>query len=291
MAGRGFFPVRNDLMAEACRRPAAAAVYMALAATDLVWTARDGLEAYQVRASRADLVTKTGVTPDKVRGALAWLIRRGFLERLDTSRTAAAVFRFVLEPPKQSTGASSTPATTSRPGNGTESPSLPKNPQKTPQVVPKPKPKADKGLQGSPQPETPKKIPQVLKDVEDKDNNPTRRLPVSRASDARGGSASHGGNSLASDWARVHAEAGRHPPDDPGAKHPDRYRETILRKLIRSDRDPASERARLRKLMGLYCRKHPNGGVLAFAEWAEGLPTASPVASPPGFTEWMRMRT
>ena len=95
MTGRGYFPVPNRVLIEACRRPVAASVYMALAGTPGVWTARGSLKPFEVRASRAELVKATGATPKRIRGALAWLERCGFLERQVRTK-AAPVYRLVL---------------------------------------------------------------------------------------------------------------------------------------------------------------------------------------------------
>lgn len=163
MAGRGWFPVPNRVLIEACRRPVAASVYMALASTDHVWTARDGLEPYQVRVSRAKLVSTTGATPDRIRTALSWLVRRGFLERRDTSRTATAIYRIVpwreLLTPKRSRGASDQPPKGYDTAKTTESPRTPENPQANPQA----KPQAENGSNS--------------RNKNDLQSDPTRRIP------------------------------------------------------------------------------------------------------------------
>lgn len=147
MASEGYFRVPNRLLIEGCARPVALAVYAHLAATPRIWTARGVLQPFEVRASRAALVNATGASPKQVRGALAWLIRRGFVVRLDTSEKTTAAFRVVtgakIEPngtPTRATTYADTP-----PGEG---PSPPEKGQEKGQDGAKPKLLHGKDLQG-----------------------------------------------------------------------------------------------------------------------------------------------
>lgn len=96
VAEPGFFRLLNRLLLEARGRPVVQNVFWELAATPRIWTKRGSLEPYQVRASRAALVDATGATPKRIRGALAWLVRRGFLVRLDTGCKTVAVYQLVV---------------------------------------------------------------------------------------------------------------------------------------------------------------------------------------------------
>ncbi|MCY3547457.1 MAG: hypothetical protein OXH49_11315 [Gemmatimonadetes bacterium] len=175
----GFFRLLNRLLLEARGRPVVQNVFWELAATPRYWTERGSLKPYEVTASRADLVTATGATPDKVRGALAWLTRRGYLERIDTGQKTKAVYRLVIgtdgETPKIDRGVNASAATTSATSQEGESPRLPENPQDDPQDGPKPNAIPGNGLAGSPQRAIPKMIPKVLIDGVDEDPKPPTR--------------------------------------------------------------------------------------------------------------------
>ena len=91
----GFFPTPNAVFAEGCRYPLALAVYAKLAATPAVWTARGDLEPFEASASLTGLMAATGATHKQARGALAWLIRHGFLKRRQANPKATAVYLIV----------------------------------------------------------------------------------------------------------------------------------------------------------------------------------------------------
>lgn len=227
--GKGYFKVPNRLLAEGCRRPVALAVYARLVSTPGIWQERGDLERFEVRASRADLMAATGATADKVRGALGWLIRRGFLERRDTSRTGAAVFR-ILQPipkqtPKREANANPTGPMTSGGAvyskSPSESPSFSENPQANPQANPQeiaqPNAMRDNDLPGSPKQRTPKRIPKqipkVLKTLEDVEDNYTPPPPATPEGVVRLWYEAHGGNP---------------PPEPKATSNPDGYRATAL---------------------------------------------------------------
>ena len=119
MASGGFFRVPNRLLIEGCARPVALAVYARLAATPRVWTERGALQPFEARASLNELARATGATRKQVRGGVEWLIREGFIVRLDTSPQTAAVFRIVTEGAQLDRGASDDTPTTS--ANGPDS--------------------------------------------------------------------------------------------------------------------------------------------------------------------------
>lgn len=200
----GYFPIPNGLLAEGCRRPVALACYARLASIPHIWTERGSLQPYEVRASRADLVDATGTSPKQVRGALAWLIRNGFLVRLDTSRKAKAAFRVV-------TGAKpnpSSPTTYREPG-----PRSSKKGQAKGQDGAKDKPLSANGLPSAPQSPRAKPGAKVLEEVEDKTTTPPP-TPPRREED------------VVSLW--YDAWDGDPPPEPKATRNADKYCRTVL---------------------------------------------------------------
>ena len=244
---KGFFPTPNRLFVEGCRHPVALAVYASMAATPHVWGQRGTLNAFRVRASQAALVNATGATVKEVRRALAWLIRRGFLERVETSRTATAVFRIVtpgeVSRAKRQPGTSPTPATPSATASNGKGPSWAEKGQAKGQVGAKANGLPDNEMRRSPQGQRAKLGAKVSKTSEDKDNNNPPNPPADRTAPAHadqgGGVASQEVDSLASDWAEAFRATGRDvPAEGPKVNHPDRYRASVLRKLLQDgDRD------------------------------------------------------
>ena len=169
----GFFPVPNELLAAG--HAVALLTYARLASTPAIWTPRGDLSPYEVRVSRAQLVTMTGATPNQVRGALAWLIRRGFLERLDTGRRTTAVYRIT----KHEAGASDATPTTSASAPDSEPPSLPENHQASHQAEATPNPLPGNGLRESPNGPFTKLTTNVLKTSEDTGNPKTLTVRAS----------------------------------------------------------------------------------------------------------------
>lgn len=206
---KGFFPIPNVLLAEGCRRPVALAVYARLASTPHIWTVRGSLQPYQVRASLNELKDATGATWKQVRGALAWLIREGFVVRLDTAAKTKAVFRLVTgaqTPPGATQGA----PTTSRTAPKAERHRLAEKGTDEGTDRAQRKPKRANDLQSFSQPPRAQTGAKVLEEVENKTTTPPPPPPegdvVKMWSDAWNGS----------------------PPREPKARDADKYRRTVL---------------------------------------------------------------
>ena len=163
---QGYVQIPNSL----CRRgtPLQIAIYARLGSTSGIQVQRGKLGPYEVQASRADLADSTGATDDKIRGALAALVRDGHLTRLDTLRTATAVYRFPVPIPKREGNVKPTIPTPYTNGNGGQSPRL----KQKPQAGPKANGSNGNGLRGSPH----RAIPNVLPDT---DNPPPPPPPTS----------------------------------------------------------------------------------------------------------------
>ena len=125
---QGFVQIPNSL----CRlgTPLQVLIYARLGSTSGIQVQRGKLGPYEVQASRADLADSTGATDDKIRGALAALVRDGHLTRLDTLRTATAVYRFPVPIPKREGNVKPTIPTPYTNGNGGQSPRLKQKGQK-----------------------------------------------------------------------------------------------------------------------------------------------------------------
>ncbi len=221
----GFFSVPNRLFAEGCGRPVALAVYARLASTPHIWTRRGCLDAYEVRASRADLVNATGATPKQVRGALAWLIRGGFLVRLDTSRKAKAAFR-VVQGAKLNGATSPVTPTTSTTAPKPKGPRSSENGQAKGQDGAKDKALPGNGLRDSPSVSRAKTGARVFEEVEDKTTTSPPKAPP-------------GPRGIVGMW--YEAFDGK-PPSEPKATHdPDRYRRAVLERAT-ADETPEDVR-------------------------------------------------
>ena len=253
----------NRLFAGGCRRPVALAVFARLASTPHIWTARGSLQPYEVRASRAALEDATGATAKEVRGALAWLIRGGFLERRDTSRTAAAVYR-VITGAKHDTAVTDTASTTSAPPRQPEGPSLPEKGQAKGQAGGQDGAKVSavrgNGLGSYPQQPRAQPRAQVFKDVEDNTTTPPPSPPPQR-----------GG--ILKMWAEAFDGT---PPAEPRATHnADRYRRAVLERATAGE-SPEDVRRMFASWVAATDPDwggHDGGGVGAFAaavgRWTE----------------------
>ena len=90
-AASGFAAIPNSL----CRlgSPLAIGVYARLASTPRIWMRRGSLGANEVSVSRAALADSTRATEKAIRGALAWLIASGYVDRCAIRIGRPAVFR------------------------------------------------------------------------------------------------------------------------------------------------------------------------------------------------------
>ena len=222
----GYFPIPNRLLAEGCGRPVALGVYAALASTPHIWAERGSLQPYQVRASRSDLVNATGANPKQVRGALAWLIRNGFVVRLDTPRKAKAAFQVVAGAKLNGATSPVTP-TTSTTAPKPKGPRSPEKGQAKGQDGAKDKPLPDNELCDSPPVSRAKTGAKVFKEVEDK----TTTTPPPSPPPQRGG--------ILKMW---HDAWDGSPPREPKATHPDSYRRTALERATAGETPEDIER-------------------------------------------------
>ena len=294
-AAAGFAAIPNSL----CRlgSPLAIGVYARLASTPRIWMRRGSLGANEVSVSRAALADSTRATEKAIRGALAWLIASGYVDRCATRIGRPAVFRVLGA--RSRGGLSVVPATPSDTDSKGQGPASDKKGPVEGQVSGPPKLQADRGLKGSPQGERASPRAKVLKDqrqLQQPHPNPPADGKAPAPAGQGGGVASPGGgtrangvnprargenpraqgtnprtegtnpravegDSLASDWAKAHRSAGRDVPGE-RANHPDRYRGFVLRKLLgNGDRDT------LLRDMTAFALQGDGGGVGAFETW------------------------
>ena len=92
-ANQGYFRMANSLGRSGSLL--AIAVFCRLAALPGIWQERGALAPYHVRGPIRELAADLRVSVKRVRGALGWLIDRGYLERMPTGNGAVAVYRVV----------------------------------------------------------------------------------------------------------------------------------------------------------------------------------------------------
>lgn len=223
------------------------------------------MKPYQVRASRAELVAATETTPDKVRGAVAWLIRAGFLIRLDTGPKTRAAFTLVRggggTDPQDGNGRKCKRANDFRDGQPGPTPKMAPKPPRRPQDGPKSKAKRDNGLDGLSTAPNPQDEPKILSRSRNRRPTPPKAPPAP----PEGG--------VVSRWYAAH---GGRPPDEPKAtKNPDAFRRAVLSRAV-GDQTPQDQRRIFKSWAeGTFDFRNRRGrGVVEFArlapQWIEG---------------------
>ena len=256
VSGQGFFPFPNRLLAEGCRRPVVLAVYAFLASTPAIWTRRGKLGEYEARASWTDLANTTGATVKKVRGALAWLAREGFVTCVDPGgKRRAATYRLEVERAQnesESTPTTPTPYGESDKGKGRISDQKgSKEGAKATQA----NMSNGNGLHDAPDGQRAHNGAHVLEDCKTKTTTPPQPP-------REGGSVSRGGYCLAVEWGRAFLLAGVAVPPEPQAKSLEPYRRTVLAKLPHKSEN---ERDAVFRAMQAHARNGA-GGVREFVK-------------------------
>ena len=260
-AASGFAMIPNNLLRLAS--PVALAVFARMASTPRIWMRRGSLPPSHVHAPVRQFAADLGASLKEIRGALAWLIASGYVERCATGNGQTGVFRVLGA--RSRGGLSVVPATPSDVVPNGKGHASPEKGTVEGTVAEQPKLIANRGLEGCPQGERARSGAQVLKDVKTTTTTSPPNPPADRKAPAPagqgGGVASQGGDGLASDWAKAHRGAGRDVPTEK-ANHQDRYREYVLRKLLGDgDRDA------LLRDMAAFAVGGDGGGVSAFEAW------------------------
>ena len=176
----GYFPIPNDLLVTGCRRPVALAVYAALAGTPAIWNARGDLSPFEVSTSLSWLMDATASTRKQVRGAVAWLIRGGFLTLCRPAQgRRAAVYALAHGAQRAQNGqaVSDDTPTGSTISNGGQGHTTASKGTKEGTKRAQSKPLPDNGLPDSPQPSRAQNGAQVLKDFKTKTTTPPPQSP------------------------------------------------------------------------------------------------------------------